>query len=145
MKFPGLDHDIGFNPFHLDEILDFSSKKSEKELYLLFGSKDSEKYPVLVKMRLESLQQDFYNRLVCMVVEIDGNALSAEQIQKRAVILEKKDPPTKGEQWRALMETLENNTIAGTPVLVTERYVEGHMRLVRMRRETQRNSTERRQ
>lgn len=145
MKFPGRDHDTGFNPFHLDGLLDFSSKKSEKELYLLFGSKDSKEYPVLVKMRLESLQQDFYNRLVCMVVEVDGNALSAEQIQKRAAILEKKDPPTKGEQWRVLMETLENNTIAGTPVCVSARYVEGHLRLVRMRRETQRNSMERRQ
>ena len=126
---------------------DFTSKKEEKELYLLCGvPKGAERslhgddcsggMPILIKVQciaeVTPEGRYAYYLFSCTVVEIDG-VLVAEK-ERQVCRVERSSPIVAESQIIILREAMEQAKIHGTPIWVNEGYIQGHLRLMRLRR-----------
>lgn len=107
------------------KFLDAFLERQEKMLYLLVGS-------VLVKVKFEGAKGSDYARLICTVMEVDGAPVPAEQWAPAT--FESRESPTPEEQQEVLRSALEKCGVSfGTITMVSDRYVEGHLKKVRLR------------
>lgn len=122
---------------------DFTSKKEEKEIYLLCGMPKGMGRPILVKVRCvaQTRTSNEYT-FSCTVIEIDG--VSVVEEKRHAFYVERSQPISSERQTNVLREALENAKILGTPIRVSEQYVKGHIQLARLHRGIQRRVEKRR-
>lgn len=124
---------------------DFTSKKEEKEIYLLCGMPKGMGWPILVKVQcvaeVSKNQYDNY-KFSCTVIEIDGVSITKKE--RQVCCVERSNPISSERQINVLREALEEAKILGTPIRVSEQYIKGHMHLARLQRGIQRRVEKRR-
>ena len=107
-----------------------STERMEKEIYLLVG-------PTLVKMKLEALKREGMNSYMgfkMLMLEIDGFPVPPKDQKETAESFESRNhAPSTEEQQALLRSTLENFGIRGKISQVTESYVLGHLKVLKLR------------
>lgn len=99
----------------------------EKEIYLLAES-------ILVKVKLKASKNDGAN-FRCQVLEIDGVPVSPKDQEYNEESFGARDlTPNAEEQLDVLRHALENFGIRGKISQVTESYVFGHLKVLKLRK-----------
>ena len=123
-----------FKPFQpWSAWLERMTERKEKEVDLLVGR-------VLVRVKIEAaLREDLtdYAMLTCMVIRIDDQEINKEEREAKAATFESKERPTNEEQAAVFRQALENWGLGGKMVMVTEKYIAGHLRLIALKKRSQ--------
>ncbi len=106
----------------------FSRQEQEKTLDLLVGG-------ILVKVHLLAIKDDKseYGTITCKVTEIDGVSVSAKEQEEKMQVMPLYAAPTPQQQMTILSDALEQFGLKGQPIPVSDEYVRGHLRVLRIR------------
>ena len=108
----------------------YGTERLEKEIYLLVGC-------TLVKVKLEALKREGFSEYAgfrCNILEIDGVPVSLKDREDSAESFGSRDhAPDAKEQQDVLGRALENLGICGKIAQVTESYVLGHLKVLKLR------------
>lgn len=105
----------------------FRREEKNKTINLLVGD-------TVVKIQLIAVKDDYneIGTISCKVLEINGDPVSQEEQDEKMKKLNLEEAPTLQQQKKLLLDTLEKFGLFGNPLVVSDDYVRGHLRVRRI-------------
>lgn len=112
-----------------------ATTEAQEIVYALVGKR-------LVQLKMEGRVRNsdkspnipFHASFKCSVLEIDGEIVPEKEREEKAQRFESSSNiPETFERYRVFLKSLESFGIHGTPITVSDDYVDGHLKIVRLR------------
>ena len=105
-------------------------EEREKKKHLLVGT-------ALVHVQIRAMAFATEHGLSCTILEIDGEEIPGPKRKENKAIFYYMDPPSPEEQMNVLQKALAKYSLSGNIVPVSEKFVRGHLKAVRLKKRFQ--------